>query len=509
MNSKIYDSLIFIFFFIIISIYVILIQDISRHWTSNFDMELMIAYNSILHMSSLRQEYLDHPTSIFFIIHSFFLKFLNIVNLFDIKNLDQLNNKDRSINDDLNSLIFMTRFFNIFLASFFAFIFYKILRQKVNFYISFIFTIIFLISTTFLDQASQVRSELLCILFIFVGLYFLTEFLKNKNIGINLFLFFIFFYLSIFMKTQIMFYIPFLIFLPVYAINPNQKFNLLNIEYKFLDNKIVLLLFYILIFLLILIFANKNHASLLSKIFLLSFYLFLNLVFLLYLFVLKLKVTRNLFFFNIILLTSTSVFFIIFLLHPSTEGVSQKLFNFMYIKIFSNIPRDVDDITWISILINKFFILIPESLNSIFFKINDYTILIYTLIFFTLIDLKHLDRKTLFSILIIISYVLFSKIISNYRYDVIRYDIFFLPFLILILVEVLSRSKKKITIYLLSITILFSTILINKNMIFKKQHPDEKINLFCTEVSLGYLDSWHRNLSYDKINQFCLNNKMQ
>ena len=96
----------------------------------------------------------------------------------------------------------------------------------------------------------------------------------------------------------------------------------------------------------------------------------------------------------------------------------------MYIKIFSNIPREVDDITWISILINKFFIFIPESLNSIFFKLNDYTILIYTLIFFTLIDLKHLDRKKIFSILIIISYVLFSKIISNYRYDVIRYDIF-------------------------------------------------------------------------------------
>ena len=48
-----------------------------------------------------------------------------------------------------------------------------------------------------------------------------------------------------------------------------------------------------------------------------------------------------------------------------------------------------------------------------------------------------------------------------------------------------------------------------KNMIFKKQHPDEKINLFCTKVSLGYLDSWHRNLSYDKINQFCLNNKIK
>ncbi|MDC3030406.1 hypothetical protein OA178_01365, partial [Candidatus Pelagibacter sp.] len=137
-------------------------------------MELMIAYNSILHISGLRQEYLDHPTSIFFIIHSFFLKFLNIINLFDIKNLDQLNNKDRSINDDLNSLIFMTRFFNIFLSSFFVFIFYKILRQKISFYISFIFTIIFLVSATFLDQTSQVRSELLCVLFIFIGLHFLT-----------------------------------------------------------------------------------------------------------------------------------------------------------------------------------------------------------------------------------------------------------------------------------------------------------------------------------------------
>lgn len=506
MKTKIYDSIIYIFFFIIISIYVIFIQDISRHWTSNFDMELMIAYNSILHMSGLKQEYLDHPTSIFFIIHSFFLKFLNIINLFDIKNLDQLNNKGRSINDDLNNLIFMTRFFNIFLSSFFVFIFYKILRQKVNFYISLIFTIIFLISATFLDQTSQVRSELLCILFIFVGLYFLTEFLKNKNKGINLFLFFIFFYLSVFMKTQIMFYVPFLIFLPIYTINPDQKFNLLNIKYKFLDKKIVLFSFYIFIFLLILIFANKNHASFLSKIFLLGFYLFFNLVFLLYLFLLKLKITKNLFFFNAILLTSTSVFFIIFLLHPSTEGVSQKLFNFMYIKVFSNIPKNVDDFTWISILINKFFVLIPESFNSIFFKINDYTILIYTLIFFTLMNLKHLDRKILFSILIIISYVLFSKIISNYRYDVTRYDIFFLPFLIYILVEVLSRSKKKITIYLVSITILFSTILINKNMIFKKQHLDEKINLFCTNVSNGYLDSWHRNLSYYKINQFCLNN---
>ena len=34
---------------------------------------------------------------------------------------------------------------------------------------------------------------------------------------------------------------------------------------------------------------------------------------------------------------------------------------------------------------------------------------------------------------------------DEYYNDIISYDIFFLPFLILILVEVLSRSKKKIT----------------------------------------------------------------
>ncbi len=504
MNSKIYNTFTYLFFFVIISFYIISVQDISRHWTSNFDMELIISYNSILYMSGLNQEYLDHPTSIFFIIHSIFLKFLNLINFFEIKNLNQLNNENNSINEDLNNLIYWTRYFNIFLCTFFAIIFFKILRHKFDYIIALTFTLIFLFSATFLDQASQVRSELLCILFIFIAINFLTKFLENKKRNLNLFLFFIFVYLSVFMKNQIMFYIPLLILIPLYVINLEQKLIYENNRYKFLDKKFFLFSFYIFIILLILIFANKNYATLQSKIFLIGFYLYLNLVFILYLFFLKSNFTRNLFLFNGILLASTSLFFIILLLHPSTNGISQKLFNFMSIKFYSNIPSDVDNITWIFNFLDKFFTLIPVSINSIFFEIKDYTLLIYILIGFTLLNFKRLDKKILFSIFLVILFVLFSKIIINFRYDAIRYDIFFQPFLIYMLVEVLSKIKKKNTIYLLSIIILLSTFSINKDMIFNQQHPKDRINLFCSEVSNGYLDTWHKNLSKNKIKKFCI-----
>ena len=487
------------------------IQDIHRHWTSNFDMELTIAYNSILFMSNITQEYVDHPASILFIINSFFLKFLNILNIYELKNLNELNNENRSINKDLNDLIFWIRVINIFLCSAFAAIFYKILKFKTSNLVAFIFTLTFIFSATFLNQASQVRSELLCVLFIFLGINSLTEFFKNKNRLFNLFFFFIFFYLSTFMKTQIIFYVPLLILVPFYAINTVEKFNLITQNYKFMDSKILLSLLYIFVILLILIFANKDGATLMSKLFLLSFYIFLNLIFLTYLYFLSNNIVSNLFVFNVVILISSFIFFSILLLHPSTSDTSEvsgRFFNFMYIRVYSHIPFNVDEGTWIINFIHNFIDVIPHALNSIFIKLKDYSILFFALLAILILNLKKINKKLFFSIIVILVYVIYSLIISNFRYyenNEVTYDLFFLPFLILILVETLSIFKNRKIVISISVVILISTIIINNKIIFYKMHPNNQEKLFCSEVSTEYLNIWHKHLSKVKVEKFCSN----
>ena len=40
-------------------------------------------------------------------------------------------------------------------------------------------------------------------------------------------------------------------------------------------------------------------------------------------------------------------------------------------------------------------------------------------------------------------------------------------------------------------------------MILDKIHPENRIDLFCKEISNGYLDTWHKKISLKKIKVFC------
>ena len=309
------------------------------------------------------------------------------------------------------------------------------------------------------------------------------------------------------MKSQIIFYVPLLILVPFYAINTVEKFNLITQNYKFMDSKISLSLLYIFVILLILIFTYKDNATLMSKLFLLSFYIFLNLIFLTYLYFLSNNIVSNLFVFNVIILISSFIFFSILLLHPSTSEVSERFFNFMHIRIYAHIPFKVDDGTWIINFIYNFIEVIPYALNSIFIKLKDYSVLFFALLAILILNLKKINKKLFFSIIVILVYVIYSLIISNFRYyenQEITYDLFFQPFLILILVEALSIFKNRRIVISISVIILISTIIINNKMIFYKMHPNNREKLFCSEVliSTEFLDAWYKNLSKVKVEKF-------
>ena len=209
-----------IFFLIIISI--ILFKDsIFAHWSIFLDQDITIIYNSLLVGSNIPQELLDHPAfTTVFVLNIFFklAYFLNISEVGNLNDLLQSSNKDLAIQKLFNIAQIIHVFYGFLLLFFINKILFYFTKDKITDYL---FTLILLLSPSFIFLIEQIRSEILSIILCFIYFIFLERSLSKKGY-INLLCSGAFFTLALLAKVQVIFclYSFLLIFL---AKNFNNK----------------------------------------------------------------------------------------------------------------------------------------------------------------------------------------------------------------------------------------------------------------------------------------------
>ena len=113
-NSK-QDILIFLLFIILIFFFAHFKGVFTTNWWINFDMDVIIASNSISILNNNRQSYFDHPGLTPIVFFSFFLRiveFLNFLNFEIINYYDQIN-----FLKNISDLIHQIKIFNILCIS--------------------------------------------------------------------------------------------------------------------------------------------------------------------------------------------------------------------------------------------------------------------------------------------------------------------------------------------------------------------------------------------------------
>ena len=198
-NSK-KDILIFLLFIILIFFFAHFKGVFTTNWWINFDMDVIIASNSISILNNNRQSYFDHPGLTPIVFFSFFLRiveFLNFLNFEIINYYDPIN-----FLKNISDLIHQIKIFNILCISILMFTFFKIFeiffKNKIY---SILLTSALFINYNFLAlNFFPVRTEVLSLLFLNLIFIFSINYNINKTLMLLLG---VFFALSLFSKIQI------------------------------------------------------------------------------------------------------------------------------------------------------------------------------------------------------------------------------------------------------------------------------------------------------------------
>ena len=252
--------------------YLYLRNSLFSHWSDILDQDVTIIYNALLLGSNIQQEYLDHPayTTIFFL--NIFFKLGYFFQLIEVKNINTLllsENKDLALQHIHNFSQTIHILYSIILVLILRNLLERILNDKIS---SFILSIIFMLSPSFIFLLEIIRSEILSLIFIFLFYICLDNYI-NKSI-IYVFYSGIFFTLALLSKVQVIIcFIPLLII--VFLLNYKkllirEKINISNVAniiltfflliftiyivdnffYKRIDKIVFIIIFFILLFFL-------------------------------------------------------------------------------------------------------------------------------------------------------------------------------------------------------------------------------------------------------------------
>ena len=109
-------------FFILVSFFLANYVGFDRHWSSTYDQELTLSYNSLLFNNGIKMEYLDHPGYFTILFLSLFLKILSILDFVTIDKLSLINKEN--FDQSFQEIITYTRVYSVFLVSIFSFLNY-------------------------------------------------------------------------------------------------------------------------------------------------------------------------------------------------------------------------------------------------------------------------------------------------------------------------------------------------------------------------------------------------
>ena len=488
-ENNIYLKL-FLYFFSIIIIFLLglymfdILNLLDRHWTSIYDHELTIAYNSLLFNSGLKHEYVDH-SGYFTIL--FLSIFYNLLNLFDLLSVYKFSifKQSENFNEDLNVLLFYARIF----AALSVFIFITLTFYIINYFtksilFSLILTLIVLTSFGTIIHATQLRTELLAMFFFLLAFFNLRLFFDRNKFFYFLF-FLVFFYCAVLNKTQVFLYLPVILFLGIFD---SKKFTGINTSnFKFLEHKNVKYIIILILFIyLILKYLSTYNKDILSPVFIIYNFCLFNLIFFYILKKNNLRIESNLVLYNISIILVFLLFKNFLFIHPSTN---EEAFINTFTNIMSNTKYiNISNVSFLEDLLRyKFhlFLLLFSLSTSIIFR-------------------KKIGKKNLYFSFICILSFLYIFGINMLRPNLIYliFSDFFLILSLSSLAKLANFKKYSIALILLLVTFYIQHPILEN---YKSTIRIDKIVEICNS---NYFFDWQKKIDKEKFIKFCKSNNI-
>lgn len=468
-------------FFILIVFFVLKISNFSeRHWTSFYDHEITLLYNSLLFNSGIKHEYVDHSGYFTILFLSIFLKIIEFLNFINISSFTDFS-REENIDENFQSLIIFTRIFAALSVSIFLILIHYIYYffSKNNF-LSVILTIITFSSLGSIMHTIQLRTEVVAMIFFLLAFINLRLFF-NKNKFYYFILFLLFFYCSVLNKSQVFLFLPVILILA--KLNENNFDEINTNEYKFLENKYFkFIIIGIFISYLLLKFLSTPQSNILSPIFIILMVLFIN-VFFYYCFKKnQLNLEKNLVIINFSIIFVYFIFKNFLFIHPSTNELA-------FVNTFTNVMTNtkyisskLEFLTFILLNKNQLILLLISILLSVvlkkkigneIFKFN-----LLCLFVFIYISLIHLLRPNMYYLIfseffLLLSFCGYGKYLNLRNY--------YIPTIFAVIILVLQIQE--INNYLNTI-------------------KHNQISKLCNDT---YLYDWHKKINKKKFKKFCKN----
>ena len=445
--NSFFKSIIILFFYSIIFIFLSFNIDLNASWFVNADQEVAITYNALLFNSGLPQEMRSHTGYFTILFLSLFFKFLSMIDILTVYNLKGLLNSSNFFGE-LQKLIFFSRIYSLICITFFFFSIHlfvsNLTKEKI---FSFLLTLVLIFSAGLNSHIFQLRNEILSASFFILSLLNLILFSTKKKNYINLLFFFIFFYSAILNKSQVFFYLPFILIFSYF-------FNERKIELKINGNiaKIKNYKYYLIVFIILYFFLKKiTNTADISSILYIIFSIFIFNTFIIFISK-KNKIENNLIISNLILIFSFFLFKSFLFIHPSTVEVS-------FMDTFTNILSSFQYTRYYSPIDNTYLIKIYE-IPIIFFKnffdvllktfstINFYSCIILFFIFLSFFYKNLLNKKDV--TVIVLCFIIFFLIstINFFRFQNFGiYNVFSDFFLIIPYVYIYRLINKNFILY--------------------------------------------------------------
>lgn len=443
-----FKSIIILFFYSIIFIFLSFNIDLNASWFVNADQEVAITYNALLFNSGLPQEMRTHSGYFTILFLSLFFKFLSMIDILSIYNIKGLLNSSNFFGE-LQKIIFFSRIYSLICIVFFFFSIHlfisNLTKEKI---FSFLITLVLIFSAGLNSHIFQLRNEILSASFFILSFLNLILFssAKKKNY-FNLIFFFIFFYSAILNKSQVFFYLPFML---IFSYFLNER----KIELKINGDivKIKKYKYYLIVFIILYFFLKKitNTAEILSILFII-FSIFIFNIFIIFISK-KNKIENNLVISNLILFFSFFLFKSFLFIHPSTVEVS-------FMDTFTNILVSSQFTRYYSPIDNTYLIKIYE-IPIIFFQnfldvllktfstINFYSCIISFFIFLSFFFINRFNKKDVIVIVLCFTIFFLISTINFFRFQNFGiYNVFSDFFLIIPYVYIYRLINKNFILY--------------------------------------------------------------
>ena len=475
-----------------------------QHWSGVLDQDLIIIYNSLLLNSGIEQEYRDHPAFTTFLINSLIYKFIGLLN-FIPGDIDEILASDR-INEIFQFYFNVSRSINFLFNILIIILFNKILKKlNIKKNLRFLISLIFIVSIGHINSYFSLRSENLSLLFLFLSVNAALS--KKRYLITNFFIAGIFFALAMLAKIQIIFLSLYLIYLmPILSVSKDHK----NFKNPYLINYFYISLFAGFVsFFAFQIYIQEFPRFLTNK--------YLDLIFFIISFILifiYFYISKN-FKKNLLLLSSTLngfAFMILVIFVADKTGILY-VNDFIILRITNpihymteftgDLANGVVNVTYLIQKVLQFFSNYRFNLLELIF--------ILILIFFNF-------RRNMYSVGLIVIFII-NTLVMNFRYNEFYHFFYMFIYLILLVENMKIFNEKTSTRFTLVALLIFflntlNFLIIKKEnfltQIYNRQNNMMKIcNEFKFKIpvnsyeSVDYIQYWHMKLDDEKIDRIC------